>query len=259
MVEKAALEELDSGVAPVTDGWFVVNVPDAAWLTSDAFGARCVFEGDAPVLRRRPDLPVHKFHDVGFTLQVVRPGQPSGLYHGESNQEDFLVLAGECLLLVEGEGGRSERGTSCTARRAPSTPSSAPETVRASSSWRADEPWRERSSIRASNWPAATAQASRRRRSCPPKRMRRSRTGSPGGRIPGTDCPGPSTDGVLRRRPSARHEALVREPETGERESRSDGGDHEDRDARRRELEEVPHAGECQYDEVEAAERGAQR
>jgi len=34
---------------------------------------------------------------------VVQPGQASGLYHAESNQENFLVLAGECLLLVEGE------------------------------------------------------------------------------------------------------------------------------------------------------------
>jgi uncharacterized cupin superfamily protein len=106
MVEEARLEEVDSGLAPVTDGWFVVNVRDAAWLTNEAFGARCVFEGDKPVLRRRPDLPVHKFAEVGFTLQVVQPGQPSGIYHAESNQEGFLVLAGECLLLVEGEERR---------------------------------------------------------------------------------------------------------------------------------------------------------
>jgi uncharacterized cupin superfamily protein len=103
MVERAHMEKVDSGLAPVSDGWFVVNVRDAAWLTNDAFGARCVFEGDKPVLRGRPDLAVHRFVDVGFTLQVVQPGQPSGLYHVESNQEDFLVLAGECLLLVEGE------------------------------------------------------------------------------------------------------------------------------------------------------------
>jgi uncharacterized cupin superfamily protein len=103
MIDEAPLEEVNSGLAPVADGWFVVNVRDAAWLTNDAFGARCVFEADRPVLRRRPDLPVHKFADVGFTLQVVQPGQPSGLYHAESNQEGFLVLAGECMLLIEGE------------------------------------------------------------------------------------------------------------------------------------------------------------
>ena len=103
MVEEARLEALDTGLAPVTDGWFVVNVRKAAWLANDAFGARCVFEGDTPVLRGRPDLAVHPFADVGFALKVVAPGQPSGMYHAESNQEDFLVLAGECLLLVEGE------------------------------------------------------------------------------------------------------------------------------------------------------------
>src|SRR5712691_2197798 len=103
MVAEARLEAVDSGLAPLTDGWFVVNVRDAAWLTNDAFGARCVFEANKPVLRRRPDLPVLKFADVGFTLQVVQPGQPSGMYHAESSQEDFLVLAGECRLLVEGE------------------------------------------------------------------------------------------------------------------------------------------------------------
>ncbi len=92
MVEEARLEESDYGLAPVTDGWFVVNVRDAAWVRNDAFGADCIFESDgAP------------FSDLGLTLCVLRPGQPNGMYHREANQEDFLVLAGECLLLVEGE------------------------------------------------------------------------------------------------------------------------------------------------------------
>jgi uncharacterized cupin superfamily protein len=103
MIEQAHLDALDSGLAPVTDGWFAVNVREAAWLTNDAFGARCIFETDGRVLRRRPDLAVHRFAQLGFTLAVVAPGQPSGMYHAESNQEDFLVLAGECLLLVEGQ------------------------------------------------------------------------------------------------------------------------------------------------------------
>jgi hypothetical protein len=94
MAEEARLEDVGSGLAPVSDGWFVVNVRDAAWLMNDAFGARCVFEGGMPVLRRRPDLPAHRFADVGFTLQVIQPGQPSGLYHAETNQEDFLVPRG---------------------------------------------------------------------------------------------------------------------------------------------------------------------
>jgi uncharacterized cupin superfamily protein len=108
MVEEARLEAVGSGLAPVTEGWFVVNVRDAAWLTNDVFGGRCVFEADKPVLRRRPDLEVHAFAGVGITLAVVPPGRPSGMYHAESNQEDFLVLAGECLLLVEGQERRLE-------------------------------------------------------------------------------------------------------------------------------------------------------
>jgi uncharacterized cupin superfamily protein len=103
MVEEARLEDVGSGLAPVAGGWFVVNVGEAAWLTNDQFGARCVFEADKPVLRERPELSVQRFPELGLTLQVVQPGQPSGLYHAESRQEDFLVLSGECLAIVEEE------------------------------------------------------------------------------------------------------------------------------------------------------------
>jgi uncharacterized cupin superfamily protein len=92
MVEEARLEPRDAGLTPVTDGWFAVGIADAPWLTNKALGAACVFEGD--------DAP---FPDVGFTLHVLQPGQVNGMYHREANQEDFLVLAGECLLLIEGE------------------------------------------------------------------------------------------------------------------------------------------------------------
>jgi uncharacterized cupin superfamily protein len=101
-VDEARLEEVGSGLAPVSPGWFVVNAADAAWLRHEVFGARCVFEADRPVLRRRPDVRVHRFAQLGFALAVVEPGRPSTLYHAESSQEDFLVLAGECVLLVEG-------------------------------------------------------------------------------------------------------------------------------------------------------------
>jgi uncharacterized cupin superfamily protein len=92
MVREARLEQLDEGLTAVTDGWFVVNVRDAAWVTHETFAAACIFEGDAA-----------PFPQVGYTLAVLRPGQPSALYHRESTHEDFLVLCGECLLLVEGE------------------------------------------------------------------------------------------------------------------------------------------------------------
>jgi len=92
MVEEARLEQFKSGLVPTTEGWFVVNVGDAAWFTHPVFGADCSFEG-----------PGVELEQLGFKIATLEPGQPSGLYHGEATQEDFLVLAGECLLLVEGE------------------------------------------------------------------------------------------------------------------------------------------------------------
>jgi hypothetical protein len=92
MVEEARLERLEAGLTPVSDGWFVVNAREGAWVTNEALGAAFIVEGD--------DV---SFPDVGYTLMVIQPGQPAGMYHREANQEDFLVLAGRCLLLIEGE------------------------------------------------------------------------------------------------------------------------------------------------------------
>src|SRR5438552_11432833 len=39
----------------------------------------------------------------GMSIQVLPPGEPNGTYHWETEQEDFLVLAGEALLIVEGQ------------------------------------------------------------------------------------------------------------------------------------------------------------
>jgi uncharacterized cupin superfamily protein len=101
MTEEARLEEVGSGLAPVSPGWFVVNVGEAAWVRNDAFGGRCVFESNERVLAERPGVEAQRFDQTGFTLAVLEPGKPSGMYHAESGQEDFLVLAGECLLIVE--------------------------------------------------------------------------------------------------------------------------------------------------------------
>ena len=70
-------------------------------MRNDAFGGRCVFESSPRVLAERPGAEPQMFAEVGFTLAVLEPGKPSGMYHAESAQEDFLVLAGTCLLLVE--------------------------------------------------------------------------------------------------------------------------------------------------------------
>jgi len=93
MTEEAQLHETPAGLEPAGEGWFVVNVRDTKWMTHDAFGSGCVFESheNAP------------FPELGINISVVQPGQPLCLYHEESAQEDFLVLSGECVLLVNGE------------------------------------------------------------------------------------------------------------------------------------------------------------
>jgi uncharacterized cupin superfamily protein len=92
-VPEARLEDFGSGLAPTSDGWFVVNVRDAEWWTGWC-GLDCAFENE---------LGKVEFPQLGIRLHVVEPGQPSGLYHSESTQEAFLVLSGGCRLLVEGE------------------------------------------------------------------------------------------------------------------------------------------------------------
>ncbi len=95
MADEARLERTEYGLTPATEGWFVVNIPEASWMTNGYFGEACVLEGEAV-----------SFPQVGYTIHVLRPGQPNGLYHREQDQEDFLVLAGECIAIVEDEERR---------------------------------------------------------------------------------------------------------------------------------------------------------
>lgn len=93
-VPEATLKETEAGLMPEGEGWFVLNARDAAWWRSDALGQATVFEG-------KPEFP-----EVGVHVEVLLPGQPNCMYHGESSQEDFLVLAGECIVVLEGEERR---------------------------------------------------------------------------------------------------------------------------------------------------------
>ena len=89
---EAPLEDQGSGRVPTRDGWFVVNARDAEWWVSKAFGSGTIFESElAP------------FGQLGINIAVVAPGQSNCLYHSESQQEDFLVLSGECKALMDGE------------------------------------------------------------------------------------------------------------------------------------------------------------
>lgn len=94
MVPEAEFERSQGGATlPAGEGWFVLNVGEARWLDGH-FGAYTRFEGGA------------RFPQIGINIGVLAPGQAACMYHGENNQEDFLVLAGECLLLIEGQERR---------------------------------------------------------------------------------------------------------------------------------------------------------
>ena len=92
-VPKAPLARTENGLVPQGPGWFVVNARDGQWWDRGPRGLVCRFEGDGDA----------EFSQLGVTLFVLRPGQSMSMYHWEADQEDFLVLSGDALLLVEGE------------------------------------------------------------------------------------------------------------------------------------------------------------
>ena len=91
-VPEAALKKTEEGaLIPEGDGWFVLNARDALWIRSEERGLDTYLEGR------------QEWTELGFRIQVLMPGQRNGMYHGERGQEDFLVVSGECVLVIEGE------------------------------------------------------------------------------------------------------------------------------------------------------------
>jgi uncharacterized cupin superfamily protein len=91
VVAEATYEETENGRVAKGDGWFVLNARDSQWWHADGRGSFCDFEAGTD------------FAQVGVGFYVLRPGEPMAMYHWEADQEDFLVVAGEALLIVEGE------------------------------------------------------------------------------------------------------------------------------------------------------------
>jgi uncharacterized cupin superfamily protein len=91
VVPEAQLARIEAGLLPEGEGWFVLNAREATWWRSDDFGAACGLDGKA------------RFAQLGVNIRVLMPGEPNGMYHAENAQEDFLVLSGECLLIIEGQ------------------------------------------------------------------------------------------------------------------------------------------------------------
>jgi uncharacterized cupin superfamily protein len=85
------MQQTEHGLVPTGEGWFVLNARDSRWYHGEGRGAFCDFEGD------------QDFTQVGMNVQVLAPGEAMAMYHWEADQEDFLLLHGEALLIVEGE------------------------------------------------------------------------------------------------------------------------------------------------------------
>ncbi len=88
------MSKTDAGLVPEGEGWFVLSARDVSWIESEERGRDTDFEGR------------QEWAQLRFRIQVLMPGQRNGMYHGESGQEDFLVVSGECVLVVEGEERR---------------------------------------------------------------------------------------------------------------------------------------------------------
>ena len=95
MVAEAKLEKTEHGLVPKGDGWFALNLRDAVWRYADGRGAVCLALDDFEGERQCEQLGVNPF--------VLQPGEPMAVYHWEADQEDFLVVSGEAVLIVEGE------------------------------------------------------------------------------------------------------------------------------------------------------------
>jgi uncharacterized cupin superfamily protein len=96
VVPESELVQTERGLVPKGQGWFVLNARATHWWERDGRGVLCEFEGAG--FEGAAD-----FVQVGINLSRLSPGEPMAMYHWEADQEDFLVLAGDALLIIEGE------------------------------------------------------------------------------------------------------------------------------------------------------------
>jgi uncharacterized cupin superfamily protein len=96
VVPESELIATEHGLVPKGQGWFVINARETHWWRRPGRGVLCEFEGAG--FEGATD-----FEQLGINITVLGPGEPMGMYHWEADQEDFLVLSGEALAIVEGE------------------------------------------------------------------------------------------------------------------------------------------------------------
>jgi uncharacterized cupin superfamily protein len=92
-VNEASSADTPFGRYITSAGWFVVNLGEALAVRNDEKGG-----ASFPL-----ESQEHPFESFGIHLRVLWPGDPNALYHSEGVQEGFLVLSGECTLVVEQE------------------------------------------------------------------------------------------------------------------------------------------------------------
>jgi uncharacterized cupin superfamily protein len=97
MVPEAPIEKTDQGLVPGSPGWFVVNAREARWRQRPGRGY------SLPLSGWTDEECETQFPQLGVNLIVLGPGEPLGMYHWEADTEGFLVIAGEPLLIIEGE------------------------------------------------------------------------------------------------------------------------------------------------------------
>lgn len=90
-MNEARLDETPYGRNPAEEGWFVLNLTEALAVRNEEKGGA--------VYPLEPEG--QPFTGFGVNVHVVWPGEPSALYHSEGVREAFLVLSGECTLIVE--------------------------------------------------------------------------------------------------------------------------------------------------------------
>ena len=87
---EAPLEQTPAGLVPAGEGWFVLNAKETVWGDSP-LGVFCDWEGEGRI-----------FPQLGINVSVLNRGQSLGRYHLEpGHQEDFLVLSGTCLAIID--------------------------------------------------------------------------------------------------------------------------------------------------------------
>jgi uncharacterized cupin superfamily protein len=92
VVPEAPLEPTEHGLVPAGEGWFVLNAKESRWHLEGPGGRITFFEGDRA-----------GFQQLGLNVSLLDPGQQMSMYHWEDDQEDFLILSGEAVLVVEGQ------------------------------------------------------------------------------------------------------------------------------------------------------------